>query len=188
MTLKLDTPFGQLAAYVEGLEVNGAELHKQVQELQADVADLEKTIDELEKELAAKPIAEPTPAWEAKANTIISIAKALDALQIPYVFGGESRNGMDCSGFTQFLFKQVGYNLPRVSDDQAAIGTDVKYEDLRAGDLIFYDFNNDGKITHVSICMGGGKMIHTNTPATAINIQSTYWNFDGIAKIKRILI
>jgi cell wall-associated NlpC family hydrolase len=176
MTLRQDTPFGQIAAYVEGLEVNGTALYKEVVDLKAQIAEMKDRV-----------IPVPTPEWEVKANTIISIAKALDALRIPYVFGGESREGMDCSGFTQFLFKQVGYSLPRVSDNQSDVGTDVKYEDLRAGDLIFYDFNNDGKITHVSICMGDGKMIHTNTPATGINIQSTSWNYDGIAKIKRIL-
>jgi cell wall-associated NlpC family hydrolase len=176
MTLKQDTPFGQIAAYVEGLEVNEAKLYTHIQELNAKVVELE-----------SRPVVKPTPVWEAQANTIISTAKALDALQIPYVFGGESRTGMDCSGFTQFLFKQVGYSLPRVSHDQASVGVDVKYEDLRAGDLIFYDFNNDEKITHVAICMGGGKMIHTNTPATGINIQPTTWNQSSIVKIRRVL-
>jgi cell wall-associated NlpC family hydrolase len=167
MTLRKDSPVGQIAEYVEGLET-------QLASAQAEVAALK-----------AKPAGPES--WEVKADKILAIAQALDALAIPYVFGGETRNGMDCSGFTQFLFKQVGYNLPRVSDDQSNIGEDVKYEDLRAGDLIFYDFDKDGKVTHVSICMGGGKMIHTNTPANGINIQSTYWNYNGIAKIKRIL-
>jgi cell wall-associated NlpC family hydrolase len=172
MTLRKDTPFGELAAYVEGVETL--------------LTSAETTIKQLTE--ANEQLAELVPpTWEQKADKVLLIASALDALAIPYVFGGETRNGMDCSGFTQFLFKQVGYNLPRVSDDQSKIGAEVKYEDLRAGDLIFYDFNHDGKITHVSICMGGGKMIHTNTPATGINIQSTYWNYDSIAVIRRIL-
>lgn len=152
------------------------------------IENLESKIRVLAAENAElKTITPAPPAWQVKADKVISIALALDELAIPYVFGGETRNGMDCSGFTRFLFKQVGYNLPRVSDDQSDIGTDVEYKDLRIGDLIFYDFNNDGKITHVSICMGGGKMIHTNTPANGINIQSTYWNYNSIAKIKRII-
>jgi cell wall-associated NlpC family hydrolase len=152
------------------------------------VSGLEKDVATLNARITAMENAPKAPeSWETKADIIIAIAKTLDTLAIPYVFGGESRNGMDCSGFTQLLFKQVGYNLPRVSHDQSKIGSDVEYKDLRAGDLIFYDFNNDGKITHVAICMGGGKMIHTNTPATGINIQSTYWNYASIAKIKRVL-
>jgi cell wall-associated NlpC family hydrolase len=176
MTLRLDSPVGQIATYVEGLETEIAKAVEREALLKAQIA-----------EMKDREIPVPTPQWQVKADTIIAIAKALDALKIPYVFGGESIDGMDCSGFTQFLFKQVGYNLPRVSDNQSDVGTAVKYEDLRAGDLIFYDFNNDGRITHVSICMGGGKMIHTNTPANGINIQSTSWNQSSIAKIRRIL-
>lgn len=76
----------------------------------------------------------------------------------PYVWGGTSlTNGADCSGFVQSIYKQYGYNLPRVAEDQAQYGTKIPVEDAQPGDLIFYA--NNGYIYHVVMYAGEGKTI-----------------------------
>ena len=76
----------------------------------------------------------------------------------PYVWGGTSlTEGADCSGFVQSIYKQYGYDIPRVSRDQAEYGTAIPVEDALPGDLIFYADN--GYIHHVVMYAGGGKTI-----------------------------
>ena len=76
----------------------------------------------------------------------------------PYVWGGTSlTEGADCSGFVQSIYKQYGYELPRVSRDQAQFGTKIPVEDALPGDLIFYA--NNGNVYHVVMYAGDGKTI-----------------------------
>jgi len=76
----------------------------------------------------------------------------------PYVWGGTSlTEGADCSGFVQSIYKQYGYDLPRVSQDQAQYGTKIPVEDALPGDLIFYA--NNGDVYHVVMYAGDGKTI-----------------------------
>ena len=76
----------------------------------------------------------------------------------PYVWGGTSlTEGADCSGFVQSIFKEYGYDLPRVAADQAQYGTKIPVEDAQPGDLIFYAKN--GQIYHVVIYAGNGKTV-----------------------------
>jgi cell wall-associated NlpC family hydrolase len=173
MTLRLDTPIGQIAQYVEGLEVEVDQAKVREKALLAQITELK---------------ARPEP-WEVKAEIVIAIAKAFDALKIPYVFGGESISGMDCSGFVQAIFKQVGYNMPRVSKDQAKIGTQISKSSpalWRKGDLIAFDYSGDGVIDHIGIYMGDGFMIHTNTPSTGINIKAVAPSA-SIVSVNRVL-
>lgn len=75
-----------------------------------------------------------------------------------YVWGGTSlTDGADCSGFVQSVYKQYGYDLPRVAEDQAQYGTKIAVEDAKPGDLIFYA--KDGYIHHVVIYAGDGKTV-----------------------------
>lgn len=150
-----------------------------------------KTITDLQARVAELQAIKPAPpAWEVKADTVLAIAKAFDALGIPYVFGGESRNGMDCSGFTQTIYKQVGVTLPRVSKDQAKVGTQIDKTNQaiwRKGDLIGFDYNKNGEIDHIGIYRGDGTMIHTNTPATGINIKAVTPTSSGLVSVNRVL-
>ena len=76
----------------------------------------------------------------------------------PYVWGGTSlTDGADCSGFVQSIYKEYGYTLPRVAEDQAQYGTKIAVEDAQPGDLIFYAKN--GYIHHVVIYAGNGKTV-----------------------------
>ena len=76
----------------------------------------------------------------------------------PYVWGGTSlTEGADCSGFVQQIYKNFGYNLPRVAEDQSQYGTKIPVEDAQPGDLIFYA--KDGYVHHVVMYAGDGKTI-----------------------------
>jgi len=101
----------------------------------------------------------------SKALTIDeSIALAKRFLGLPYLWGGRSSYGYDCSGFTQMLVRSRGINMPRDADLQAAWeGMQIiERKDLRAGDLLFFGPGPD-KITHTAMYIGNGEIIHATT-------------------------
>ena len=81
-------------------------------------------------------------------------------LGTPYVWGGATRAGSDCSGFTSLVMKENGYAIPRTSQEQAKRGTPVSKENLRLGDLLFFDTKGAGSITHVGFYLGGNLVVH----------------------------
>lgn len=88
-----------------------------------------------------------------------------------YVYGGQSlTSGTDCSGFTMQVYKHFGYSLPRSSSAQASsAGTKVSLSNLKAGDLIFYA--KSGRVNHVAIYIGNGKVVHASNPRDGIKIS-----------------
>jgi gamma-D-glutamyl-L-lysine dipeptidyl-peptidase len=97
-------------------------------------------------------------------NITESIALAKRFLGIPYLWGGRSSFGYDCSGFTQMLMRQRGINMPRDADLQAAWHGVVAVDrrDLRAGDLLFFG-PSPANITHTGMFIGNGEFIHDTT-------------------------
>lgn len=93
-----------------------------------------------------------------------SITLAKRFLGLPYLWGGRSSYGYDCSGFTQMLVRSRGINMPRDADLQAAWdGMQViERKDLQAGDLLFFGAGPD-KITHTAMYIGNGEIIHATT-------------------------
>ena len=84
----------------------------------------------------------------------------------PYVWGGTSlTSGADCSGFTQSVYAQFGYSLPRTSYEQQNWGTEVSYADAQPGDLICYG-------GHVAIYMGNGQIVHASNSRDGIKISN----------------
>ena len=89
-------------------------------------------------------------------NSVVEFASQF--IGNPYVWGGTNlTEGADCSGFVQSIFKEYGYDLPRVAADQAQYGTKIAVEDAQPGDLIFYAKN--GYVYHVVIYAGDGKTV-----------------------------
>ena len=91
-------------------------------------------------------------------SEVIDIAKSY--IGVPYVWGGTTPSGFDCSGFIRYVFEKVGINLPRISADQYNAGTKVSKADLQPGDLVFFEktYNKAG-ITHSGIYIGNNEFI-----------------------------
>jgi len=87
---------------------------------------------------------------------------ALLYLNAPYLWGGRSPLGIDCSGFTQMIYRLQGINIPRDAYQQAEIGTTLSFiEESEAGDLAFFD-DKEGKIIHVGIILEKNYIIHSS--------------------------
>ena len=104
------------------------------------------------------------------------ISRALSLQGIPYVWGGTSRKGFDCSGFVQYVFKASGISLPRVAADQYKLGTPVSRNELRPGDLVFFQTYAPGA-TDVRIYIGGGRTIGSASEGVGIqSLSDSYWS------------
>ncbi|WP_346905854.1 C40 family peptidase [Clostridium sp.] len=131
------------------------------------------------------------PAKKVFATTIADqvIAEAEKYMGVPYVWGGKTPSGFDCSGFVWYVFKQFGYTLEPPTTTQVKYGTNVSFSNLKKGDLIFFDDTYDGpNPTHVGIYAGNGEMIHASDTKgiTRANINTSYWK-DHFATGRRIL-
>src|SRR5690606_5713443 len=88
-------------------------------------------------------------------------AMARKYLNAPYLWGGRTPFGIDCSGFTQLVFKLAGYKLLRDASMQMTQGTEVAADSVRPGDLAFFH-DAAGKISHVGIILGDGRISHAS--------------------------
>lgn len=87
---------------------------------------------------------------------------SLKYLNAPYLWGGRSPFGIDCSGLTQVIFKMMGIKLPRDAYQQAELGETIDFAaQAREGDLAFFE-NNEGRITHVGIVLSDSRIIHAS--------------------------
>ena len=90
------------------------------------------------------------------------VNNALIFLNTPYLWGGRTPFGIDCSGFTQIVYRLQGINIPRDAYQQAEVGNTLSFiEESEEGDLAFFD-DSEGKITHVGIIMNNNNIIHAS--------------------------
>lgn len=202
----LGLPVGEKAGWVKQAELQHKQELEKLKKEQANQIKLQKEQAKIEKSLIGyknsletasqkklmaeqyaydKKLAEYQHSLEMGGNIkgtagIISSAKAL--MGTKYVWGGTSpTKGMDCSGFAQYVMKQNGINIPRVSADQAKAGTYVSKSNLQPGDLIFFDTiaGNGRSVDHVGIYIGNGQMIHAssgNGKVIQVSMNTNYWN------------
>ena len=127
---------------------------------------------------------EPAPAYEepedeepsySYGGASTAIATAMTYLGVPYVWGGESYGGVDCSGLTMLAWESAGVDLPHLSRAQYGYGMHVSLGDMEAGDLIFW--SSDGTqsgIYHVAMYLGDGEMIEAPTFGVPVRVTGVY--------------
>lgn len=95
---------------------------------------------------------------------------------VPYVFGGNTPKGFDCSGYVRYVFAKKGISLPRSADEQYTVGTKVSKKNLQPGDLVFFETYEKG-VSHSGIYIGNGKFISaTSSSGVAIaDLAGGYW-------------
>lgn len=98
---------------------------------------------------------------------------------VPYVWGGTSPRGFDCSGFVHYVYKQKGINIPRETVSLYNGARKVSADQAKPGDIVFFHktYNTSKPISHVGIYIGNGKMIHASSSRGVIiaNINTSYW-------------
>lgn len=108
------------------------------------------------------------------ASSILSIANRY--IGVPYVFGGTSPSGFDCSGFTRYVYAKVGIDLPRMADEQYSVGREISMANLQPGDLVFFTTYLPG-VSHVGIYMGNHQFINASNEGVSIaDMDSSYWS------------
>ncbi|AHF06708.1 C40 family peptidase [Desulfitobacterium metallireducens] len=143
-------------------------------------AEVAKT--ETKKETASKP---KQVASATKQQTQVSrssstdssklVSNAMSLIGTSYVFGGTSRSGFDCSGYTQYVFKGSGISLPRTSYAQFGVGSAVSRNQLQPGDLVFFSTYDQGA-SHVGIYVGGGSFVHaSNSGVRTTSLSESYY-------------
>ena len=105
---------------------------------------------------------------------------ALTFVGYPYVYGGSSPSGFDCSGFTQYVYKQFGYGLNRTASAQLQNGTPVSMSELQPGDLVLFKRSGTGSsaASHVGIYIGNGQFVHASTSKVGVivsDLSSVYY-------------
>lgn len=95
---------------------------------------------------------------------------------VPYVWGGDTPAGFDCSGFVQYVYRQIGVNLPRTADVQYELGRKVLPEELQPGDLVFFETYEPGA-SHNGIYVGDDQFIGANsaTGVAIVSLAVPYW-------------
>ncbi len=98
------------------------------------------------------------------------IARAKTAIGTPYVRGGTSTSGFDCSGFVQWAYRYVGVQLPRTAREQSVLGVAIDADEMEAGDIVAFKHPRRGY--HTGIYIGDGKFIHSPRRGKSVEITS----------------
>ena len=105
------------------------------------------------------------------------VQTSMQYIGVPYVFGGTSPSGFDCSGYVRYVFASAGIYLPRMADEQYEVGTPISTEELVPGDLVFFSTYEYGP-SHVGIYLGEGSFINASS-SRGVSIDSLYSSYWG---------
>lgn len=110
------------------------------------------------------------------ASVLAAIAAAKSKLGAKYVWGATGPSTFDCSGLTQWAYRQVGVSIPRTSQQQATYGTAVPLDKIQAGDLVTSNWGS-GPNSHVALYVGGGQVIHAPAPGKTVTLAKLDANY-----------
>lgn len=122
----------------------------------------------------------------ASGNLSAAVNAGFGHLGTPYVWGGKSPGGFDCSGFVSWAYSQAGISIPSSTSALQSTGSQVSYSQAKPGDLVFFDtYKKNG---HVGIYLGGGKFIgaQNSTGLAVANMNSGYWNDTFKGHVRRV--
>lgn len=139
-----------------------------------------QTVDVLNRQLIRRGLKVSMPnrgslTRQKSADEIISTAKKY--IGVRYRSGGTSANGFDCTGYTQFIYKQFDIALPRTTSSQATVGSAVSKSELKVGDLVIFKNTYRKGPSHAGIYVGSGQFIHASTSrgVRIDDLDSNYW-------------
>lgn len=122
-------------------------------------------------------------------QAVVDYAKKF--LNVPYVWGGHSPDGFDCSGFTMYVYAKFGVNLSHSANSQKNAGTYVSRANLKPGDLLCFDWKHDGTVDHVGIYIGNNQFIEahgTQEKPDKVKITSlTDYYLNGLSTQRRLV-
>ena len=173
-------------------KTKGANVYKNSNELVATSTLIKKTsISKNGLESLSSSLIGYTPTSNNESEMISDevMSKVIEYLNIPYVWGGTSTRGFDCSGFVQnVMYQSLGIMLPRTSYEQSNVGQDVSKEELKFGDLLFFDTMNKGRVSHVGIYLSDGYFAHSGSK-TGVIVASLNADFYSrtYLKAKRVI-
>ncbi|PTL27659.1 hypothetical protein C7122_08720 [Lachnospiraceae bacterium oral taxon 096] len=146
----------------------------------ADEAAAKEAAAEKAEKAAEKQSVAASSARQAVANLAISLAG-----RTRYVYGGTNpATGVDCSGFSQYVLRRAaGVSVSRTSSEQSTQGRTVGINEAQPGDLVFYA--KGGRINHVAVYIGGGKVVSASSPRSGVKIVA--WNYRNPVKIKNVM-
>lgn len=150
-------------------------------------APLTNTVTTITNDASGTAAAQSVSVADSIATQLIEYAKSL--LGSPYVWGGTSPSGFDCSGFTQYVFKQFGYSLNRTAASQLNNGVSVSKTELQPGDLVFFSntYYTSAAASHVGIYIGNNQFIHAASGGVKITDLSSEYYASRYCGARRIL-
>lgn len=144
---------------------------------------LQSKSDEAHASKTAEPAKNKQPVQDAeesqknvsRSSRSVIVDHVLSLRGVPYVFGGSSRSGFDCSGLTQYVYRNSGISLPRTASDQFRVGSSVDRSKLQSGDLVFFTTYAPGA-SHVGIYIGGGRFVSASNDGVSVSsLNSGYF-------------
>ena len=173
----------ELTAKKSQIEAGIAEKQQMVAGIESELAALEQSQRARDQEAAQAEFAGESSgggyaaaSYSGGGGDVVSIA--MQFIGLPYVWGGSSPSGFDCSGLTQFVFGQAGISIPRTASAQQGAGSPVGRGELSPGDLVFFG----SPAYHVGIYVGGGSMIHSPYPGSSVEVAPLMGDFSGGAR------
>jgi cell wall-associated NlpC family hydrolase len=176
--LSLEADSAEYQQQLDSVKTLQSSLGSQISAMEEKLAELEriKAEQEAAARLAAQKAAENQNKWygeskgTASGQEIVDYAKTF--LGVPYVYGGTSPSGFDCSGLVYYAYKHFGYSINRTASSQALNGVAVSASDLQPGDIVIFTARGSKYIGHCGLYIGDGKFIHAPHTGDVVKISS----------------